>query len=564
MDTKRNYNENDVDDDDDNVPIACQHPGCQEEAQHICAGCANAAYCTEEHMLNDWKNHIVECSVCIQDDAAATPFTIEYALSDDNDADGEGGEDKWIAANLVHAHLSRNGLIESSVTNQKLADITGPIVTPAQGLRGREISARRSKVNKITPGKRQTGTAFVHISAETLEGAAVADTTIPVDASTHSVTALGASGITIEVRESDIDVWRGDSQDPASETRGYIEMFPARGKVLIGLELNKRMWQVWGEYNMAERLSKKKGAGGAFKRLVQMTRHGVTRIYRRAVRHSDNIRMRGQDDQNVQVSLLFKRSAAARVKGAKQVYLLSNVAIHVPPGARETRDPFTNVFAIKSMPYIPQGEPVDAECLEEVVGLMDNMADCQSVLQQDFADAQNTHDPERNVKDIQTQLNEASRIRNVLKQHADTLYGEEQGTHVVKDIDPLVLDAIRKAEQLVESNIFTRASDRLKRARARRLAVIEERKKLGTMTDDQVKDYFRANVKRLEDALAANREGTPYRLRAQNALDELDKPKRMDARHDVDSDVEKFYGLTDPSLAAKKKRAALKAAAKST
>jgi hypothetical protein len=63
----------------------CECAGCEKSAVHVCNGCGIASYCSELHMLEDWKNHAVECAYTINDVAGASHWAVEMEVGQDQE-----------------------------------------------------------------------------------------------------------------------------------------------------------------------------------------------------------------------------------------------------------------------------------------------------------------------------------------------------------------------------------------------------------------------------------------------------------------------------------------------
>ena len=119
------------------VGCECALEGCKSAAACLCKGCQVAAYCSAEHQAKDWENHHVACNLnisckligenCLSSGKIlicpillanltkalwTTEEEIGHAVGD--------ADEKWVACDLVHAHLGQNGLIGQPLSNSEV------------------------------------------------------------------------------------------------------------------------------------------------------------------------------------------------------------------------------------------------------------------------------------------------------------------------------------------------------------------------------------------------------------------------------------------------------------
>jgi len=229
----------------------------------------------------------------------------------------------WEPADLVHGRVDRRGIVTSFISNRDL--LAGQIKMPSTkidgpahgGFNAHEVFPG-SRTNTVLPGRRKHDHVHtvVWLSFAT-GGRRVAAFEIPVNLPDHDVAGLGARGTTVHVQQKDIVTLRTTD----------LPHIPEEGMLVAGLEIGSNRWQLWGSYNLVEHKE-----GGFLSRTYQRARHGAGRLAR--LGQGAVIRIKGEDDAGIQVSVTFRRMTTGRVGG--DTYQIQSASIHVPETGGQT------------------------------------------------------------------------------------------------------------------------------------------------------------------------------------------------------------------------------------
>ncbi len=168
-------------------------------------------------------------------------------------------------------------------------------------------------------------------------------------------------------------------------------------------------------------------------------------------------------------------------------------------------------------------QPIDAEVLEDVAALVDTLTTLQTEVKQVFAlyaaEQKAAQTDPQEVKTIENQIKEMSRVRHVLTQHAADLHADERGERAYDEIGVHVHEAINLAQDefLCISRVGISILDRLKnlRARAQKTAALK------TMRDSALADLLRSQVTSAETLRAAGNNATDNVNYAINIVQEM-------------------------------------------
>ncbi len=282
------------------------------------------------------------------------------------------------------------------------------------------------------------------------------------------------------------------------------------------------MWQLWGEFMLLENAIDTDGGEGAYESAKRFgrtaagaVRRAASKATRTLARQSERVRLIGADINGVQVSLTFHRiptAASSEYSG----YTLQSLSIHVPagvPGEFDTEFRHT----LTAHQKLSQGntrnilkdvelgesrvEPTEAAQLEQVLALAAVLQDHHEHCRNLFIESQHIAiDNPDEAEKAKRNLDELSRIRNVIDAHADVLRSEEDGLVLPQRISVEVEDAIAKGDELIRISL----SERWKRARETRTS----RKSASVSTNAKLKEDFLRNVAALETTRAAGGVGS--------------------------------------------------------
>lgn len=460
-------------------PQTCGREGCNEKATFWCQGCGEISYCFELHSVENWKNHVEDCNICIN------VGNVFWAVERQILAETEDGEEisAWIPDAMLHVQLDANtGKVIGTQLNADLVESMGEVDTEmddtpdaisgeVERFRGKSLAIKASKINKVPPGaavKDVGAIARIQIWIRDRDGREI-NNEISFDAAKSAVAKRGATGFTFKLKKNVIQNSINNNQ------------IGNEGKLYLNLEYNGRHWTLYGDYTISDSspgVSKLRGAKRALKRFQQSGRKKAATLIARATKTSHFIRVRGQDSGNVTASVLFERASASFQKRGKLLYSISEVEFHVPDGndGTDQADPgnaeflksqigFDFEFSESSSAAIGnEVYEVDPEDLVHVATLLENLADMQNEMREDFREAQ-VSDPARS-QELQEKMNYISGIRGILNDHAMVLKREEDGEIEAEDIPHSVEVAIGQAQQLlIEDNVFSRGWRRLTGAR---------------------------------------------------------------------------------------------------
>lgn len=528
---------------EEDAPLAtaaptCECQGCAEVLSsigHVCRGCGHAAYCSELHAAQDWKNHAIHCNLAPVSPAegAAT-----WAVEQEFYVEGPDGttESEWIALPMLHV-----GQDQSIVDN---VDLCAAIGAEATGL----FDTKLTSDTGIPGGQEYTSGivgGYVSVSSRGEERVHVYVEESLKTAHRKGTFKKDRSGTTVEFTREMMEASVG-----RDSTQNRLCVVPGEsGAAVMGITLNGRVYQVWGRFNFQEDKYKDRAAGdsGFWQTLLSYGRRAASSSRRKAKRGvgrvtgaSERVRIKAMDASGVQVAAVFSRNRKAAIE-KNPIFNFEKFAVHVPNSAQgeaasgATWKTALDVMGSDTSPGAQSAALsapiVDPESLEQVAGLLEAIANVHTDVQAVRAELMHDSADPKKVAEADRHLKRVARVRATLEQHAQMLRDEELGQIEPENIDPLVESCIREAQDmLVGSNFFTRLVDRAKKNRDRRAGVKKEKKKLGTLSDPDLVQYLRDNVDSLQDELDGGKEGTQYRNRIENAKTELDKMERRSAR----------------------------------
>lgn len=363
-----------------------------------------------------------------------------------------------------------------------------------------------SRVNNVPAGRRKTEDIYTTVYLSVASGSTetlriVINPSLP----DRDVASLTGHGTTVRIPRKDITAKYGKELPPVEEN----------GSVVVGMSIGSEMWQIWGAYSLVESRSEEFVA-----KTYQRARTGASRLTRRALGHEEVVRIHGFDKYGVEAAVTFRRMGKRHMEDAS--YQIQEIAIHVPDrGGRhagtwmsatdmgrgmETAPDYPVVEAagdaaeavVETAEAVPEGlvntmkgafkevldmeseiatsvtlSHTDAENRVHVAALINAVAAKQAELKALFQAEELTAEPE-DVKRIQQELTEVSRIRSVLETHLNTLAAEASGEKELENISSDVHAAIGQSHALIgisASDRFSRWSETRKiRQRAKRMS----------------------------------------------------------------------------------------------
>lgn len=353
----------------------------------------------------------------------------------------------WEPVDLVHGRVDERGIISSFVSNRDLLNEIGREVVG--GFSSREVftGARSKGVSKYTR---------IYLSVAS-GGTSQLEFQIPVNLSNHTV--RSATGMTsVHAKQSDITTVYGTN----------LPHVPEEGNLVAGLQIGNDIWQVWGSYNLAEQRGEDLAT-----RVTRSVRRGTGRLTRRALGREEVIRVTGVDQNRVQAVIEFRRMS--QNEHGNGIYQVQSITMTVPDtGGQDSitkdfmRATELNVYMPNPVsPVVKAAETVvetaeetaddivqglraftgmessiatavtlsrtDPENRVHVAALVNAVAAKQEDLKALFQEEELMGHPE-DVKIIQQELTEVSRIRSVLETHLNTLAAEASGEKELENI----------------------------------------------------------------------------------------------------------------------------------
>jgi len=444
---------------------------------------------------------------------------------------------------LVHGRVDERGIISSFVSNRDLLNTIGREVVG--GFSSREVftGARSKGVSKYTR---------IYLSVAS-GGTSQLEFQIPVNLTSH--TTKSATGMTsVHAKQSDITTIYGTN----------LPHVPEEGNLVAGLQIGNDIWQVWGSYNLVEQRGEDLAT-----RVTRSVRRGTGRLTRRALGREEVIRVTGVDQNRVQAVIEFRRMS--QNEHGNGVYQVQSITMTVPDtGGQDSitkdfmRATELNVYMPNPVsPVVKAAETVvetaeetaddivqglraftgmessiatavtlsrtDPENRVHVAALVNAVAAKQEDLKALFQEEELMGHPE-DVKIIQQELTEVSRIRSVLETHLNTLAAEASGEKELENISSDVHAAIGQSH----SSIGVSARDWW----TRRSQTGQDRKWAKTASVADLKAAFVRNVRaaqRMQGPTGAKSVGSHFIRRAHLLYEELSNRPGYDGDADTES-----------------------------
>lgn len=528
--------------DTEDAPIACSCPDCDEEAKLTCAGCGVAGYCSEVHMLSDWKNHFEDCNVCISGGIGAHGG-VYWAAEVADEATDKANTIEWEPADMLHVRASPDGtLVEgklntdllASMQDRKTVAIEGNVV--AGGFKKMSVMKNGDKKSGLPKGVNlRGGDVTMRLTfAKAFGDPAVYQVTYTAPVEHLSDGSRNGEGSTFFVNPSEM---ARAIATPGNNTT------PLNGMTSNGYEAivtvwtpDRSMYQIHGGIRFVRegpktRFGKKRAEGDFRAYTTSNLARAATRQARRGISRAESairklpqlIRFTGVDQDGVEASIVMARS---RKTGAVS-YTVRSFGIHIPAGIRPAPSDETKYLESAYTESIATKIDADPEDLVHILALAEAIANKADETRAEYALARETVGPNSaGAKAAETKLTKEMRIHSVLMNHANTLRDEETGAVDLSGIPPEVEAAIGDARELIGISLL----ERWRRARD----TMRARSSLSVLNNIQLKNDFLMNVSQLEASRARGDVGTQYLNRARAAREEILSARRYPLAQDND------------------------------